>query len=28
MAIYADKETHNELIRQFNNIQNQLKPTE
>lgn len=28
MAIYADKETHNELIRQFNNIHNQLKPIE
>lgn len=28
MAIYADKETHNELIRQFNNIHNQLRPIE
>ena len=28
MAIYADKETHNELIRQFNNIHNHLKPIE
>lgn len=28
MAIYADKETHNELIKQFNNIRNNLKPIE
>lgn len=28
MAIYADKETHNELIWQFNNIHNHLKPIE
>ena len=26
MAIYADKETHNALIEQFNNIRNYLKP--
>lgn len=25
MAIYADKETHNELIEQFNHINNQLE---
>lgn len=25
MAIYADKETHNELIEQFNNIRNDLE---
>lgn len=25
MAIYADKETHNELIRQFSHIRNYLK---
>lgn len=25
MAIYADKETHNALIRQFNDIQNHLE---
>lgn len=25
MAIYADKETHNALIRQFNNIRNDLE---
>ena len=28
MAIYADKETHNALIEQFNHINNQLKPIE
>lgn len=28
MAIYAGKETHNELIRRFNNIHNHLKPIE
>ena len=28
MAIYADKETHNKLIKQFNNIHNLLKPIE
>ena len=28
MAIYADKETHNELIQQFNNIHNHLKQIE
>ena len=28
MAIYADKETHNELIWQFNHIRNDLKPIE
>jgi hypothetical protein len=28
MAIYADKETHDALIQQFNNIHNYLKPIE
>lgn len=28
MAIYADKETHNALIEQFNDIRNYLKPVE
>lgn len=28
MAIYADKETHNELVKQFNHIDNRLKPIE
>ena len=28
MAIYADKETHNALIMQFNSISNQLRPIE
>lgn len=28
MAIYADKETHNALVKQFNHIDNCLKPIE
>lgn len=28
MAIYADKETHNALIAQFNGIRNHLEPIE
>jgi hypothetical protein len=28
MAIYADEETHNALVKQFNNIHNYLKPIE